>query len=88
MSKRVEYNPQLEQLLHSAVAKNQIELVYQPQMDLDGQIIGVEVLARWLSDMVETILSLARIFNFNIVAEGLEEKAQLEFLHKHGCSIF
>lgn len=55
MSKRVEYNLQLEQLLHSAVEKNQIELVYQPQIDLENHIVGVEALVRWLTDTIGTL---------------------------------
>ena len=47
MAERVEYNLMLEQLLHSAVEKNQIYLVYQPQVDDKQKVTGVEVLARW-----------------------------------------
>lgn len=50
MSKRVEYNLQLEQLLHFAEERNQINLVYQPQINSDNKISGVEVLARWSCD--------------------------------------
>ena len=50
MAERVEYNLMLEQLLHSAVEKEQIYLVYQPQVDEKKNITGVEVLARWNND--------------------------------------
>ena len=50
MSERVEYNLELEQLLHSAVEKNEIYLSYQPQVDEKQNITGVEVLARWKSE--------------------------------------
>ncbi|MFN3927270.1 MAG: EAL domain-containing protein [Pseudanabaenaceae cyanobacterium] len=35
--------------------------------------------------IVETILKLARSFNLCVTAEGVETKAQLEFLQKQGC---
>lgn len=50
MSERVERNLKLERLLHSAVEKNQIFLVYQEQVNELSQITGVEVLARWSND--------------------------------------
>ena len=49
MSKRVEENLFLEQLLHFAVEKDQIDLVYQPQLNQLGQVEGVEALVRWSS---------------------------------------
>ena len=50
MSKRVEYNLKLEQLLHVAVEKNQLSLAYQPQLNDKQKVTGVEVLARWKSE--------------------------------------
>lgn len=50
MSQRVEYNLKMEQLLHFAEERKQISLVYQPQVDCDNKISGVEVLARWECD--------------------------------------
>ena len=55
MSARVERNLQLEQLLHSAVDKNQIHLAYQPQLNERQQVTGVEVLARWKSEVLGEI---------------------------------
>jgi len=52
MSDRVEHNLKLEQLLHFAIKENQINLVYQPQVNDTNQISGVEVLARWSSDVL------------------------------------
>lgn len=49
MAERVEYNLKLERLLHLAVERNQIYLAYQPQVDKEQKVIGVEVLARWNS---------------------------------------
>jgi diguanylate cyclase (GGDEF)-like protein len=50
ISKRIDHNLKLEQLLHFAEQRNQIHLVYQPQIDCDDKISGVEVLARWHTD--------------------------------------
>lgn len=38
--------------------------------------------------MIKTILSMAKLFNFNVVAEGVETPAQFEFLLVQGCAIF
>lgn len=39
---------QIENDLHFALARNELELYYQPQVDMtDGQFIGVEALVRW-----------------------------------------
>jgi len=38
--------------------------------------------------MVTTILNMAHILKLNIVAEGVETEAQLDFLLHHGCQIF
>ncbi|MCK4834933.1 MAG: EAL domain-containing protein, partial [Gammaproteobacteria bacterium] len=47
MQERVEHNLELEQQLYFAVENNELTLNYQPQMDKDEKIIGVEALARW-----------------------------------------
>ncbi len=47
MSERVESNLQIERELHFALAHAQIALHYQPQLDCEGRIVGVESLARW-----------------------------------------
>ena len=56
MSKRVEESLQLEQLLHFAVDRDEIELAYQSQVDGDKNIVGVEVLARWESEEIGTVV--------------------------------
>lgn len=55
MSIRVERHLQLERLLHSAVEKDQIYLAYQPQLNERQQVTGVEVLARWKSEVLGEI---------------------------------
>jgi len=41
------YNTEIEQELHSAIANNEISLVYQPQLDNQQRLFGVEALVRW-----------------------------------------
>ncbi len=43
-----QYNENIEKELRSAIDNNQIEVVFQPQFNIDnGQVIGAEALARW-----------------------------------------
>ena len=37
------------------------------------------------ASIVESIIALAKIYNFNLIAEGVETKEQLDFLRKIGC---
>ena len=50
MSKRVEHNLRVEQLLHAAIKKKEVFLAYQPQVNQQQQVTGVEVLARWKNE--------------------------------------
>lgn len=47
MQAQVESFLEIEKGLHEALSHNQFELYYQPQVNLDHQIIGVEALIRW-----------------------------------------
>ncbi|MEN8445028.1 MAG: diguanylate cyclase, partial [Cyanobacteria bacterium J06555_13] len=48
LTQKAEYRFQIEQNLREAVEKQQLSLVYQPQVQvLTGKIIGVEALSRW-----------------------------------------
>ena len=47
MEKRVEYNLEIEQLLHFSLDKNEMSLVYQPQLNGNGKVVGAEALLRW-----------------------------------------
>ena len=47
MCQIVERKLEIERMLHFAIAKNEIYLKYQPQVDAKRQIVGCEVLARW-----------------------------------------
>lgn len=55
MEKRVEYNLEIERLLHFALEKNEISLVYQPQLDENENVFGAEVLARWNNEKLGMI---------------------------------
>lgn len=47
LQKRVEHNLEIEQMLHFALEKNELSLVFQPQLDAHKTIAGVETLVRW-----------------------------------------
>jgi len=48
LTQKAEYRFQVEQFLREAIEKQQLTLVYQPQVDINtGQITGVEALSRW-----------------------------------------
>jgi len=48
LTKKAEYRFLFEQFLREAIQKNQLTLVYQPQVNtLTGKVIGVEALSRW-----------------------------------------
>ena len=48
LTRRAEYRFQIELYLREAIEKQQLSLVYQPQIDVNsGKIIGVEALSRW-----------------------------------------
>ncbi len=45
---KAEYRFQVEQYLRESIDKQELSLVYQPQIDINsGEIIGVEALSRW-----------------------------------------
>ncbi|GJL72172.1 MAG: bifunctional diguanylate cyclase/phosphodiesterase [Nitrosomonas sp.] len=48
LTRKAEYRFQVEQYLREAIEKQQLSLVYQPQVDVDnGRIVGIEALSRW-----------------------------------------
>lgn len=48
LAKLAEYQFNIDQYLKEAIEKQQLSLVYQPQIDINtGEIVGVEALSRW-----------------------------------------
>ncbi|SEP99539.1 bifunctional diguanylate cyclase/phosphodiesterase [Nitrosomonas ureae] len=48
LTQKAEYRFQVEQSLREAIEKQQLSLVYQPQIEVNtGRIVGFEALARW-----------------------------------------
>ncbi len=52
LSIRIERKLDIERLLHFAIENREITLMYQPQLDTKGKVIGCEVLARWNSEQL------------------------------------
>ncbi|NLQ17241.1 EAL domain-containing protein [Marinomonas sp. M1K-6] len=50
MQQQVTDRAAIEKALHSAIANDEFYLVYQPQVNKHGQLIGFEALLRWQSD--------------------------------------
>ncbi|MBX3616634.1 EAL domain-containing protein [Nitrosomonas sp.] len=49
LTHKAEYRFQIEQSLREAIEKQQLSLVFQPQINIEsGEIFGVEALSRWL----------------------------------------
>jgi diguanylate cyclase (GGDEF)-like protein len=55
LSKRVERKLEIERFLHFSLKNKEITLNYQPQVTLEGKIIGCEVLARWQNDKLGAV---------------------------------
>lgn len=65
-------------------------LSYLKQLPLDQLKIDQSFIRDLTTDtndavMVQTIIGLANNFRLNLIAEGVETEAQLEFLKEHGC---
>lgn len=82
LTQKAEYRFRVEQSLREAVEKQQLSLVYQPQVDIQtGRIIGVEALSRWchpqLGQVVPTefIATAERIGMIKLLTEGVLRKA-------------
>ncbi|MEU4550547.1 GGDEF domain-containing phosphodiesterase [Micromonospora violae] len=66
----------LERELPGAVARGELDLVYQPVVDLaDGQPVGAEALLRWRSPVLGTVLPVELL----PVAEDLDLVGELEW---------
>ena len=68
-------------------------LCYLKQLPLDQIKIDQSLVRGIINDprdavMVKTIINLGRSFGLNVIAEGVETKAQLNFLKKNGCMAY
>lgn len=52
LSVRIERKLAIERLLHFAIENREITLMYQPQLNAQGKVIGCEVLARWSNEQL------------------------------------
>ncbi|MDH4944017.1 GGDEF domain-containing phosphodiesterase [Sulfurimonas sp. C5] len=55
LCKLIEQKLEIERNLHFAVDKNEVRLQYQPQLNVKGQVVGCEVLARWHNEKLGLI---------------------------------
>ncbi|MCG7757175.1 MAG: EAL domain-containing protein [Nitrosomonas sp.] len=57
LTHKAEYRFQIEQNLREAIEKQQLSLVYQPQINIkNGEIFGVEALSRWFHPQLGQVL--------------------------------
>lgn len=71
MAQRIERNLEIERLLHFSIENNEINLVFQPQLDAQQRMIGAETLARWENAKLgsispETFIAIAEQTGFII----------------------
>lgn len=57
------------------------------EIKIDKRFVQNMLTDRRGADLTKTLIMLARNFGFDIVAEGVETRAQAAFLLKHGCNI-
>jgi diguanylate cyclase (GGDEF)-like protein len=55
LASRVERKILIEQSLYKALKEEKIEIYFQPQMDMDQNLVGCEVLARWEDTELGTV---------------------------------
>ncbi len=55
LSIRIERKLEIERLLHFALEKGEITLHFQPQMNLNSEVIGCEVLVRWNNEQLGNV---------------------------------
>ncbi len=84
LTRKAEYRFQFEQHLREAIEKQELTLVYQPQVDIQsGQIIGVEALSRWNHPLLGQVLPS----EFIAVAQRIGMiKPLTEWVLKEACS--
>ncbi len=55
LGNRAEYKHTMQNHLRQALQRNEMHLVYQPQYDFDGNMIGAEALLRWNNPALGTV---------------------------------
>ncbi|MDH5423498.1 MAG: EAL domain-containing protein [Gammaproteobacteria bacterium] len=55
MAQRVELKLEIERMLHFSLDMNEIYLLYQPQVNKNNHLVGVEVLVRWKNERLGDI---------------------------------
>ncbi len=79
IAQQVEYEFVLEEQLRGALRKNEISVLYQPQMDTEtGKLVSVEALCRWNNSRLGAISPV----EFIAVAE------ELDLIHDIGLFVF
>nr|CBX27252.1 Uncharacterized signaling protein PA1727 [uncultured Desulfobacterium sp.] len=67
-------------------------LNYLQRLPLDAMKIDISFIRNVVTDpndavIVKTIIAMAHNLNLKVIAEGVEDEHQLEFLREHGCDI-
>lgn len=86
-------NLQIEQALHNALSRNEVNIAYQPQLDNQGRLHGVEALARWSNGLLGVIspkyfipiaeeIGLMPEIGSYIMNQAMSEIATLQFTKK------
>jgi diguanylate cyclase (GGDEF)-like protein/PAS domain S-box-containing protein len=55
------------------------------EIKIDKRFLREMLTDKRSADLIQTFIMLARNFNFDVVAEGVETQVQAKFLHAHGC---
>ena len=87
-----------EEALTGAIANNELSLVYQPQLNRDGKLIGVEALIRWNSPQLGNVspeifipiaeeLNLMPLLGPFIIENALNELSNLQSKLNFSCSL-
>ena len=87
-----------EEALTGAIANNELSLVYQPQLNREGKIIGVEALARWCSPQLGNVspeifipiaeeLNLMPLIGQFVIENALDEITRLQIKLDFSCAL-
>ncbi|MFJ9990069.1 EAL domain-containing protein [Pseudomonas putida] len=56
------------------------------EMKIDGALVKAVVQSAQSSEIISGIVRLARLFNLNLITEGIEDAASIELLSRLGCN--